>query len=64
MSVQLFKKYTQAVADSDWDTVSSMYAEDCVSVDPDGSIFEGRDANLENDQKWGSMLSDFNFNYT
>ena len=63
MSVENFKKYTQAIANSDWDAVSNMYAEDCVSVDPDGSIFEGRDANLENDQKWGSMMSDFNFNY-
>ena len=40
-----------------------MYAEDCVSVDPDGTTYEGRVANLENDQKWGSMMSDFNFNY-
>ena len=40
-----------------------MYAEDCVSIDPDGAKYEGRAANLENDQKWGSMMSDFNFNY-
>ena len=40
-----------------------MYAEDCVSIDPDGTKYEGRAANLENDQKWGSMMSDFNFNY-
>ena len=63
MSVQLFKKYTQAFVDSDWDTVSSIYAEDCVGVDPDGSIFEGRESNLANDKKWASMMSDFNFNY-
>ena len=40
-----------------------MYAEDCVSVDPNGTSYEGRATNLENDQKWGSMMSDFNFNY-
>ena len=64
MSLELFKNYTQAIKNSDWDTVSNMYAEDCVSTDPDGTLYEGRAANLENDQKWGSMMSDFNFNYT
>ena len=63
MSVELFKNYTQAIANSDWDAVSNMYAEDCISVDPDGTTYEGRVANLENDQKWGAMMSDFNFNY-
>ena len=63
MSVENFKKYTQAIANSDWDAVSNMYAEDCISVDPDGTTYEGRVANLENDQKWGAMMSDFNFNY-
>ena len=63
MSVELFKNYTQAIANSDWDAVSNMYAEDCVGIDPDGTKYEGRAANLENDQKWGSMMSDFNFNY-
>ena len=61
MSVELFKNYTQAIANSDWDAVSNMYAEDCVSIDPDGTLNEGRAANLENDQKWGSMMSDFNY---
>ena len=51
MSIQLFKQYTQAMVDSDWNTIASMYAEDCVSVDPDGTVFEGREANLANDQK-------------
>ena len=64
MSVELFKNYTQAIKNSDWDAVSNMYAEDCVSIDPDGTLYEGRAANLENDQKWRSMMSDFNFNYT
>ena len=27
MSIQLFKQYTQAMADSDWNTIASMYAE-------------------------------------
>ena len=63
MSIQLFKQYTQAMADSDWNTIASMYAEDCVSVDPDGAVFKGREANLANDQKWASMMSDFKFNY-
>ena len=63
MSIQLFKQYTQAMVDSDWNTIASMYAEDCVSVDPDGTVFEGREANLANDQKWASMMSDFKFNY-
>ena len=63
MSVELFKNYTQAIANSDWDAVSNMYAEDCVSIDPDGTKYLGRAANLENDQKCGSMMSDFNFNY-
>ena len=61
MSVELFKNYTQAIANSDWDAVSNMYAEDCVGIDPDGTKYEGRAANLENDQKWGSMMSDFNY---
>ena len=51
------------MVDSDWNTIASMYAEDCVSVDPDGTVFEGREANLANDQKWASMMSDFKFNY-
>ena len=63
MSVELFKNYTKAIANSDWDAVSNMYAEDCVGIDPDGTKYEGRTANLENDKKWGSMMSDFNFNY-
>ena len=63
MSLELFKNYTQAIKNSEWDTVSNMYAEDCVGIDPDGTKYEGRAANLENDQKWGSMMSDFNFNY-
>ena len=48
MSIQLFKQYTQAMVDSDWNTIASMYAEDCVSVDPDGAVFKGREANLAN----------------
>ena len=63
MSIQLLKQYTQAMVDADWNTIASMYAEDCVSVDPDGAVFEGREANLANDQKWASMMSDFKFNY-
>ena len=63
MSVQIFHKYTQAFIDSDWDSIASIYAEDCIGVDPDGSTFEGREANLVNDKKWGTMMSDFNFNY-
>ena len=51
MSIQLFKQYTQARVDSDWNTIASMYAEDCVSIDPDGVLFEGREANLANDQE-------------
>ena len=58
-----FKKLHPGYENSDWDAVSNMYAEDCVSIDPDGAKYEGRAANLENDQKWGSMMSDFNFNY-
>ena len=63
MSIQLFKQYTQAMVDSNWNTIASMYSEDCVSVDPDGAVFEGKEANLANDQKWASMMSDFKFNY-
>ena len=63
MSIQLFKQYTQAMVDSDWNTIASIYADDCVSVDPDGAVFEGREANLANDQKWASMMADFIFNY-
>ena len=51
------------MADSDSNTIASMDADDCVSVDPDGAVFEGREANLANDQKWASMMSDFKFNY-
>ena len=63
MSVELFKNYTHAIKNSDWDAVSKMYTEDCVCIDLDGAKYEGRAANLENDQKWGTMMSDFNFNY-
>ena len=51
MSIQLFKQYTQAIADSDWNTIASIYAEDCVSVYPDGAVYEGRESNMENEQK-------------
>ena len=63
MSVKLFKKWTQAVIDSDWDTISSLYAEDIVNVNPDGTTNEGRDACLAKDKGWDSMMSDFKFNY-
>ncbi len=63
MSVQLFKKWTQAVIDSDWDTISSLYAEDIVNVNPDGTTNEGRDACLAKDKGWDSMMSDIKFNY-
>ena len=63
MSVRLFKKWTQAVIEYDWDTISSLYAEDIVNVNPDGTTNEGRDACLAKDKGWDSMMSDFKFNY-
>ena len=47
MSIQLFKKWTQAVVNSDWDTMSSLY--------------EGKEACLEKDKSWDSAFSDFRF---
>ena len=31
MSTQLFKKWTQAVVNSDWDSISSLYAKDILN---------------------------------
>ena len=44
MSIQLFKKWTQAVINSDWDSTSFLYAEDIVNLNPDGTINEGKEA--------------------
>ena len=41
MSTQLFKKWTQAVVNSDWDSMSSLYAEDVVNLNPDGTTNVG-----------------------
>jgi ketosteroid isomerase-like protein len=61
MSIQLFMKWTQAVVNSDWDSMSSLYAEDIVNLNPDGTTNEGRDACLEKDKGWDSAFSDFKF---
>ena len=50
MSIQLFMKWTQAVVNSDWDSMSSLYAEDIVNSNLDGTTNEGRDACLEKDK--------------
>ena len=44
MSIQLFKKWTQAVVNSDWDSMSSLYAEDIMNFNPDGTTNEGKEA--------------------
>ena len=46
MSIQLFKKWTQAVVNSDWDSMSSLYAEDIINFNPDGTTNEGKEAVL------------------
>ena len=61
MSTQLFKKWTQAVVNSDWDSMSSLYAEDIVNLNPDGTTNEGKEACLEKDKGWDSAFSDFKF---
>ena len=61
MSIQLFKKWTQAVVNSDWDSMSSLYAEDIVNLNPDGTTNEGKEACLEKDKGWDSAFSDFKF---
>ena len=50
MSIQLFKKWTQAVVNSDWDSMSSLYAEDIMNLNPDGTTNEGKEACLEKDK--------------
>ena len=61
MSIQLFKKWTQAVVNSDWDSMSSLYAEDIVNLNPDGTTNVGKEACLEKDKGWDSAFSDFKF---
>ena len=61
MSTQLFKKWTQAVVNSDWDSMSSLYAEDIVNLNPDGTSNVGKEACLEKDKGWDSAFSDFKF---
>ena len=61
MSIQLFKKWTQAVVNSDWDAMSSLYAEDIVNLNPDGTTNVGKEACLEKDKGWDSAFSDFKF---
>ena len=52
MSTQLFKKWTQAVVNSDWDSMSSLYAEDIVNLNPDGTTNLGKEACLAKDKGW------------
>ena len=59
MSTQLFKKWTQAVVNADWDSISSLYAEDIVNLNPDGTSNVGKDACLEKYKGWDSAFSDF-----
>ena len=61
MSTQLFKKWTQAVVNSDWDSMSSLYAEDIVNLNPDGTTNVGKEACLEKDKGWDSAFSDLKF---
>ena len=61
MSIQLFKKWTQAVVNSDWDSMSSLYAEDILNLNPDGTTNVGKEACLEKDKGWDSAFSDFKF---
>ena len=61
MSIQLFKKWTQAVVNSDWDSMSSLYAEDIMNLNPNGTTNVGKEACLEKDKGWDSAFSDFKF---
>ena len=56
MSIQLFKKWTQAVVNSDWDSMSSLYAEDIVNLNPDGTTNVCKEACLEKDKGWDSFF--------
>ena len=42
MSIQLFKKWTQAVVNSDWGSKSSIYAEDIVNLNSYGTTNEDK----------------------
>ena len=61
MSTQLFKKWTQDVVNSDWDSMSSLYSKDIVNLNPDGTSNVGKEACLEKDKGWDSAFSDFKF---
>ena len=56
MSIQLFKKWTQAVINSDWDSTSFLYAEDIVNLNPDGTSNVGKEACLEKNKGWDSAF--------
>ena len=46
-----------------WSEIASTYADDVVSNDPTGAIYEGKEANLANDKGWRSAFSNFNFDF-
>ena len=41
--------------------MSSLYAEDIVNLNPDGTTNVGKEACLEKDKGWDSAFSDFKF---
>jgi len=41
--------------------MSSLYAEDIMNLNPDGTTNEGKEACLEKDKGWDSAFSDFKF---
>ena len=63
MSEKLMRTWTEGFAAADWDKVASTYADDVVSNDPTGAIYEGKEANLANDKGWRSAFSNFNFDF-
>ena len=61
MSAKLFEKWTQAVINSDCDSMTSLYHVNIVNLNPDGKTNEGRDACLAKDKGWDSAFSNFRF---
>ncbi len=63
MSEQIMRKWTESFKNADWETVSSLYADDAIGSDPTGTTYTGREANLANDKNWQKTFSDFKFEF-
>ena len=63
MSEQVMRKQTEAFKHADWETVASLYADECVGSDPTGATYTGREACLSNDKNWRKTFSNFKFEF-